>query len=145
MWEIISTDPSHLLDAAAITFAGYFVWLACVTCIKLSILFVYRDLFYCITWFTRFVHAMMVLCVLFFIGFMIGICLQCTPFEYNYNPSVPGGHCGISRSGGFYVIGSLNLFMDVVLVVMPLPVVWTLKISFLKKLGVSAMFGLGLV
>jgi hypothetical protein len=85
----------------------------------------------------------MILCMLCFLGSIIGLCTQCTPFAYNYDHTIPGGHCGISVRGGFYLIGSVNLFMDFVLVVMPLPAVWTLRISRLKKLGVSAMFGLG--
>lgn len=143
LYQILSTDPTHLMDAARITFAGYFIWTACVTCIKLSILLVYNDFFYCLTWFIHCVRVTMVLCLLFAIGFIVGLCLQCTPFEMNYNPAVPGGRCGISRKGGFYVSGALNLFLDVVIVALPLPVVWTLKIAPLKKLGVTAMFGLG--
>lgn len=87
----------------------------------------------------------MTICVLFFFGFLVGLCIQCTPFEANYNSQVPGAKCGISLGDGFILSGSINLFLDFVLVVLPLPVIWTLKISGPKKLGVSAMFSLGIL
>jgi hypothetical protein len=87
----------------------------------------------------------MAICVIYLMGFMVALCVQCTPFEANYNPAAPGAKCGISRSNGFLLSGSINFVLDFILVVLPLPVIWTLKISGPKKLGVSAMFSLGVL
>jgi hypothetical protein len=145
-WDIISTAPIVLYHAEAVAFGGCLIWIACVSCTKLSILFAYREFFFCVVWFHRCVYAMIVLCVLFCIGFILGFCLRCTPFELNYKSwTTLDGRCIISAEDIFYLMSGVNLFMDIVLLVMPLPVVWTLRISFLNKLGVSAMFGLGLL
>lgn len=140
----MATDPTHLMDAGAITFAGYPIWLACVTLIKIAILIAFTDFFFCLVWFMRCVYATMVLCGLFFVGFMAGLMTQCSPIEYNWNPYIEG-HCNLGRKDGFYLVGGCNLFLDIVIVLLPMPVVWTLNISRLKKVGVSAMFGLGFV
>jgi hypothetical protein len=143
-WDILSTAPIDFYHAEAVAFGGCLIWMVCVSCIKLSILFAYREFFFCVVWFHRCVYAMIVLCVLFCIGFILGLCLRCTPFESIYNFTIEG-RCTISQDQISRLISGVNLFMDIVLLVMPLPVVWTLRISFLKKLGVSAMFGLGLL
>lgn len=143
MSQILSTDPSHLLDAGAITFAGYFVWAASVTCIKLSILLGYYDFFFVVTWFVRCVYAVIGLTVLLFLAIIIGLLTGCTPIQFNWDPSIPGGHCGLARSDSFYLSGALNLALDIIIVVLPLPVIWTLKVSGLKRMGISAMFSLG--
>ncbi|OAG05885.1 uncharacterized protein CC84DRAFT_1090992, partial [Paraphaeosphaeria sporulosa] len=143
MSEILSTDPSHLLDAGAITFAGYFVWSTSVTCIKLSILLGYHDFFFVITWFVRCVYVVKGLTVLLFLANIIGLLAGCSPIQYNWDTSIPGGHCGITRSQSFYLSGALNLALDIIIVVLPLPVIWTLRVSGLRKLGISLMFSLG--
>lgn len=41
-------------------------------------------------------------------------------------------------------IGILNLALDVAVVVMPMPILWRLKLSIRKKVAVSSIFGMGL-
>jgi hypothetical protein len=127
---------------ATVVFSASLVWIVCVSCIKLSILFAFRDLFDCIVWFVRCVHAMMFVCVLVLIGLIVGLCLRCTPIMFIYNHAVRG-HCIFSDTDAYYSIGGVSLVTDFLVLIMPLPVVWKLRISPLKKLGISAMFGLG--
>jgi hypothetical protein len=143
-WGIHGIDGSNFGHMMAVEWARWFTWTTCVSCIKLSILFAYRDLFRCITWFVRCVHAMMIFCVLCLIAFILVFCLRCKHFTSNFG-GFDDYNCAIKIEETFYLIGGVSLFTDFVLLVMPLPVVWTLKISPLKKLGVSAMFGLGLL
>ena len=143
MSQILSTDPSHLWDAGAITFAGYPIWAASVTCIKLSILLGYYDFFFVVRWFVRCVYVVIGLTVVLFVAIMIGLFTGCSPIQYNWDTSIPGGHCGLPRNESFYLSGALNLALDIIIVVLPLPVIWTLKVSSLKKAGISAMFSLG--
>jgi hypothetical protein len=43
------------------------------------------------------------------------------------------------------VIGALNLATDVVVLLLPMPVLWKLQLSTAKKLGVAACFSVGLM
>lgn len=64
--------------------------------------------------------------------------------EKNFNYTVEG-ICTISLPDMFILGGSLNMLLDVVLVVLPIPVVWGLRIGRTEKMGICAMFGLGLL
>lgn len=139
----LSTRIPSSTDNRKITWAGFFLWLAIVTPTKLSILFLYRSLFRCMERFVVVVYCMMALVTLYFIGFSLGNLLQCTPIAYNWDKTIPGGKCLDPRMG-FLISGSINLALDVTLVIMPAPIVWGMQnLSTIKKIGVTAMFGLG--
>lgn len=123
-------------------FASEAIWVASITCIKLSILFVYLELFYVMLWTKRCAWSMVVFCVVMFLFNIAGLLIMCTPLARNYNPDVPGS-CRVTRPSGVILSTVVNLVVDIILVVIPLSVVWRLKISYLKKIGVSFMFGLG--
>ncbi|KAF2473019.1 uncharacterized protein BDR25DRAFT_152634, partial [Lindgomyces ingoldianus] len=124
--------------------AGFFLWLAIVTPTKLSILFLYRSLFRCMRRFIILVHFMIGFCVLYFIAFTAGNLIQCKPIAYNWDRTIPGGKC-LNPSMGFLTSGSINLFIDVTLVIMPAPIVWKMQsLSKTKKVLVTGMFGLGI-
>lgn len=71
-------------------------------------------------------------------------CLVCRPLAYNWDTSIPGGVCGDQKSLDLF-IGIFNLFMDVTVVILPMPVLWGLQMATGKKLVLSGMFGMGIV
>ena len=91
------------------------------------------------------VHIMMGIVVLYWIGFSMGTLFQCNPIAFNWNKTIPDGIC-MDPGVGFLISGSVNLVIDVILVVMPAPIVWKMQhISTMKKIGIIAMFSLGIV
>ena len=52
------------------------------------------------------------------------------------------GYCGVQKSLDLF-IGIFNLFLDVTVVVLPMPVLWGLKMAVGKKVMLSGMFGMG--
>lgn len=87
----------------------------------------------------------MVLCVVTFVVSVVKLCTTCKPIEANYIPELPGAKCSMSVVGTFILSGSVNMALDVLLVLLPLPVVWKLNTSRRKRLGISLMFGLGIL
>ncbi|KGO65644.1 hypothetical protein PITC_007620 [Penicillium italicum] len=75
-------------------------------------------------------------------GSMLQMFLTCTPFEKNWNPTLPG-HCA-SRNVSFSTIGAFNLLTDVVIMALPIRFVWKLQMSLPTKLAVVGIFGLGI-
>lgn len=75
---------------------------------------------------------------------IVGSVLICHPLAFHWNTSIPGGYCG-----NFYAlwltIGVLNIVTDLVLLLLPMPCLYGLKLSFHKRLGLMGMFGAGLV
>lgn len=76
-------------------------------------------------------------------GSMLQIFLICTPFEKNWNPTLPG-HCA-SQNVAFSTIGAFNLLTDVMIMALPIRFVWKLQMSLATKLAVVGIFGLGIL
>lgn len=91
------------------------------------------------------VYIMMGVVLVYWIGFSLGTVFQCNPIAFNWDRTIPGGTCMVAKTG-FLVSGSVNLAIDVILVAMPAPIVWRMQhVTSMKKLGIIAMFSLGLV
>ena len=75
---------------------------------------------------------------------ILGACLICHPISFNWDHSIPGGHCGDQKSLDLF-IGIFNLLVDVTVVVLPMPVLWGLQMAVGKKVVLSGMFGLGIM
>lgn len=67
----------------------------------------------------------------------------CQPISYAYNPT-PGGHCGNILALQTFT-AYWNLLADVTVVVLPMPILWSLKITTQKKIGLSIVMGMGTV
>ena len=75
---------------------------------------------------------------------VLGACLICHPISFFWDQSIPGGYCGDQKSLDL-LIGIFNLLLDVTVVVLPMPVLWSLQIPMRKKAVLSGMFGLGIM
>lgn len=69
--------------------------------------------------------------------------LLCQPFIYNWDTSIEG-HCG-NRPAAFMVAGIMNVITDAMVIGLPLPHIWKLKLNMQKKIGLTSVFGVGLV
>lgn len=68
--------------------------------------------------------------------------LICQPIQFNWDLSIPGGHCG-SQSAVFAVFGIMNLVTDVAVLAMPIPSLLRLKMPFFQKAFLLATFTVG--
>ncbi|KAL9012582.1 MAG: hypothetical protein Q9173_002664 [Seirophora scorigena] len=144
--EDIITDqnqgPSTLTIGLKNFFASALVW-AFATCFcKMSILFLYIDLFPKRP-FRRAVYITMGFVVAFGLSLILTGLLICKPIEFNWDKSLDG-RCG-STVGEEIAFAAVNMVIDGVIVFLPTPVIWRLQMPVRKKIGVSCMFGLGLV
>ena len=73
---------------------------------------------------------------------LIGACM-CRPFALNWNPMLKG-HCG-ERIPAYIAIAALDIFGDILIVLLPMPFIWNLKSSKARKTGLSFVFALGLL
>ncbi|KAF6232414.1 hypothetical protein HO173_009519 [Letharia columbiana] len=118
------------------------IWVASVTFIRASIVFLYIRIFP--TRFFRIVcYLVLAVNLCFFVGTILADCLICQPISYRWDRTVGGtGSCGDQKSLDLF-IGIFNLFLDVTAVVLPMPVLWGLKMAVGKKMMLSGMFGMG--
>ena len=68
--------------------------------------------------------------------------LDCRPFAYRWNKEIDGGHCGnIPAEETSSAV--VNMIIDLVIMVLPTPVIWKLQMPLRKKVSISAIFSLG--
>ena len=94
--------------------------------------------------FCRAVSGVMGLTMAFCVAYFFAILFQCHPIAFYWDLTIPNGRCE-NQTIIFLATASLNLFLDVIIVLMPIPVVWSLQMSTLRKVAVTAIFGMGIM
>lgn len=110
---------------------------------RLSILALYTRIFYVETTFVRVARVMMALTVLWCIGSIMQTLLICHPIEYTWNKKIAGS-CGRVRAA-IIALGAFTALSEVVLFIMPLPLIFKMKLPVEKKVGLGCVFGLGVL
>ena len=75
------------------------------------------------------------------VGMVLTGLFICWPIGLNWDKSLEG-HCGstVAEEIAFPVV---NLVVDGLVVALPAPIIWSLKLPAKKKFGISCLFGLG--
>ncbi|KAK3374546.1 hypothetical protein B0H63DRAFT_418684 [Podospora didyma] len=81
--------------------------------------------------------------VLWSTGNFLQVFLLCRPFAASYNPAIKG-KCG-NQVASFIAIGAFNIVTDILILALPIPTVWALKMATAAKIGLTAVFALGLI
>lgn len=67
---------------------------------------------------------------------------SCRPFRKEWDLSITDGKC-IDRPRQSISSGYFNIFMDAILLVLPLPTVWKLQLPLRQKIAVTGVFMTG--
>ncbi|KAH7320276.1 hypothetical protein B0I35DRAFT_233374 [Stachybotrys elegans] len=111
--------------------------------IKTSALTFYARIFRLSKTFVKVLWAVGGICTAWWIVTCIVPWTFCDPIEMNVNPLIPG----VCRDSMGWYIGSAftNAFLDLVILVLPVPATWRLKMSARKRVAVLGVFLLGYV
>ena len=66
---------------------------------------------------------------------LLTLAFGCTPISKYWKPTIPG-HC-IAETKAGVAYGTLNFVSDIIIFILPLPMVWRLQLSRESKLGVT--------
>lgn len=105
---------------------------------KLSILLLYIRLFGISTRFRYWTYAVMFFVFGYLFSNLMTQFFGCTPIIKYWNPKIPG-HCIIPINAAFSY-GTMNFVSDFFIFILPLPMVWRLKLSRRQKFGVTLVF-----
>ena len=136
-------SKDHVQQLTRMTFIGAAVYYPSLLGYKMSILFLYLRLFSvskvyrCCIWL-----AMFITCGYILSNFLTQM-FMCQPIVKYWRPEIPG-HC-ISLTTVIYLFTSLNFITDLMIFVLPLPMIWRMHLSLKDKAGVSMIFILGSV
>ena len=115
-----------------------------VGCTKLSILFLYRRIF-TIAWFRTVANVFIAIIIGWTVAFTVALIFQCSPvsaFWSNYEflilpycmPALLKFYLGITVS---------DFITDVLIVILPIPVLWKLKLPLRTRIATVGIFLLG--
>ncbi|KAL7276627.1 hypothetical protein RUND412_000363 [Rhizina undulata] len=78
------------------------------------------------------------------IAFVSNIVLlfQCTPIQYAWDKSIPGGKC-LRLAEFYYANAALNITTNLAVYLLPMPMLWGTNMPKRQKYGLCGIFGLG--
>jgi hypothetical protein len=115
------------------------------TFVRLSILDFILQVFSHIKKFRFAVYGFMAAALAYLLACTIAWAATCRPFTFNWaiTPDTPQ-HCG-NLSMKFLLSAVFNLILDVCILILPMPMLWTLQMSTKKKIAITFVFGLGIL
>ncbi|KXL50068.1 hypothetical protein M433DRAFT_27169 [Acidomyces richmondensis BFW] len=145
IWDV---EPSQIQNANIIAMVSKVIFTFAATFTRLSLCVFYyrlvRDSGY--TWFVWTVHVTT--------GFNVGLCIAyiflavflCTPVQYywQFPLTIADGHC-LNEGVTTLVAGILNTVADLLVTLVPMPLVARLQLPVKQRIGVSVLFGLGFI
>jgi hypothetical protein len=140
--HIQAIPPQNLVPFLKLLWIVYFFFDTGTAVSKSSALFFYARIFGVTG--SRFkyvlwvVHAMN---VAWLIAILLAVTFMCDPIEKAWIPSLPGqcSNTGILWLGS----GAASLAIDVIILLMPLPMLWRLRMTTVRKLQVTGVFVCG--
>lgn len=116
--------------------------------IKLSILLQYLEIFAAKTRGIFFwtCHALIWLNFAVYVISTFMEIFPCSPLSKSWDPLLAhSGHCAINVLVLNVVAAAANSLSDIIILILPQPVIWNLQMHFKKRLAVSAVFSIGLL
>ncbi|KAI0486179.1 hypothetical protein F4859DRAFT_469347 [Xylaria cf. heliscus] len=139
--DVLATHPQYYANYLKIFISGELLWCTANTFVKLSILSLYQILFPPKI-FIRVCRGMMLLTAAYWTMVFLESFILCKPVQYTWDKSIPNGTCYNERIA-YLVAAIVNLIIDAIIVVLPMPLLFRLQLTLPKRLGVVAMFSLG--
>lgn len=114
--------------------------------VKLSVVFLYRRIFNVVRTFRIYSHSLIVLLAAWTIAFLFANIFQCGIHISALWGSAEGigRYCKTSGPASYGFVVS-DIITDVLVLVSPIPIVWHIQVSTVRKLGITGIFGLGLL
>lgn len=133
-------NPLQIVAFLKNVYVGNILYTLSITTIKLSVLAFYWRLFE--------IKARITICVVtaaavaWCIAILLCVILSCLPVRAAWDITITDAKCIALR--GIYLGGSVpNVFLDLFIVLMPLPHVWRLNAPFAQRIVLAGMFALG--
>lgn len=86
-------------------------------------------------------YVAMTLTAAYIITIILETLLICRPFAYFWDKSIHGT-CG-NEVITYLTAGIFNLIIDVIIVILPMPMLWGLQMPMAKKIALTGIFGIG--
>ena len=123
--------------------AAQIVYKLTINLTKTSICLLYLRIFSYVIWFRRAVYATMAYVLLYAISSIVATIFQCTPIRRAWDHSADGSCINLTKF--WYANAGANIVGDVIILVLPMPMVGGLQLPNRQKWGLALVFGLGIL
>ena len=138
LWELYLPDANLAVLLISVCSVLYIPLMALA---KFSLLLFYRRLSP-ERWFKWMLWTTMIFVIGYSAALFFALIFACTPLQRNWDITITSGSC--ANKGGMYLAtAGLNAATDVLLLVIPLPMVLQLHVPLSQKIGLVAMFSVG--
>lgn len=134
-------DPGEIVLFSKTLVAVQLCWAFALMFVKFSLLFFYIQIF-SIRSFRVSAYVVMGVVSCWALSVVLETFLLCRPFKYNWDPTL-NHTCG-NRIASYIASGGLNLVTDIMVLSLPVPMVWALRIPRRNKIILFGVFGVGL-
>lgn len=86
---------------------------------------------------------MMAVAACWWLAGLIAFIFSCQPFSYNWNHDQEGD-CD-SKLNFWISVAVAHMGTEIMILLLPLPMVWTLQLPLRRKIGLSFLFALGIL
>ena len=117
------------------------LYVASTAAAKFSILLLYRRLFGLYWKFLLALYAVGAVAFSYSLVTILVLIFQCRPINAAWNFSIEGNCVDLALGG--IIVGSVNVATDFVILFLPMPLVWSLKIQNKWKVQLAGIFLLG--
>ncbi|KAH8816603.1 hypothetical protein F5884DRAFT_776774 [Xylogone sp. PMI_703] len=130
---------------AKLQFAFMLFFWTCLWNVKFSFLMFYHKLFVSIQGYMRWWWAVVIFCILTYLASVLTLFLSCVPISRRFS-TAPDTPCSVdSGIAALEVATAIDIASDISVMILPLQLLWGLRVSNKQKVGLGAIFSLGLV
>lgn len=128
-----------------LVFTTSVLYFAITATTKLSILFMYNRLFSASAAFRLQIVVLAALVISFWVACTLADLLNCIPLEWAWINSQADPRYCVNYNVFWFATGICEAFIDVLIIVMPIRVVFLLQLNRAKKIAVAAVFLFGVL
>lgn len=110
---------------------------------KIPILLFYRRLT-TLRWFSIMIWITFAAVVLYSLAGIFALVFACTPMQKNWDITVKEGQC-IDKGAIYVATASVDAATNLILLVLPIPIVMKMKFPKFEKIALACAFGIGVV
>ncbi|KAI3542584.1 integral membrane protein [Colletotrichum filicis] len=153
--HVSELQPWHIEKLMKFGYASQVVYAVSLGSLKISICWMLQRIFFVRPFKTQFINqrlpgqqiaawATMGLCIAWtLMTILIGL-LICRPIAMQWNPTIPGGVCG-DQITAFAAVGVVDVIVDLIIFILPIPMVLKLQVSSAHRIALIGIFGAGIL
>ncbi|KAF3761233.1 hypothetical protein M406DRAFT_221390, partial [Cryphonectria parasitica EP155] len=141
--DVEAIDPNSVILTLKLIIPFEALYGITIMLIKFGVLSFYGRMFALTSWFKLSLRITAATVFLWMASIVLETFLLCRPLAYNWDTSIEGV-CG-DRNAAYVIAGVMNMITDFMVLLLPVPAIWQLKMPTGQKVGLVGVFSMGVL